>query len=285
MELTAKKVDASGLETGKGMTSAGDVFNFDMAVSDGTTSRKVESFKEKVTVKLSYKDAGVNEDKLGAYRYNPETKTWDYVGGKVNKEDNTIEFATPHFSIYAVMEYNKTFSDIAGHWAKNDIELMAAKHIVDGMDEDTFAPEGKLTRAQFASAIVKALGLDIVEYNNAFSDVSADQWYAKVVQTAANKGLIEGDAGKFRPEDTITREEMTALMVRAYKLASGKTPAAGDIGKFQDKDQIGDWAQEDVKAAYGLGLIDGMDTTTFAPKANATRAQAIVIIERLLGKI
>jgi len=285
MELTIKKVDTAGLGTFEGLTTAGDVLNLDMAVNDGTNSKKIENFNSKVTVIIPYNGAGVNEDKLGIYRYNPETKTWDYVGGKVNKEDKTVEFTTPHFSIYTVMEYNKTFNDIVNHWAKNDIELMAAKHIVLGKDEANFAPEDKLTRAEFAATLVRALGLDLVKYSNSFSDVSSDKWYAGAVQTASIKGLIKGDGVTFRPEDAITREEMTALMIRAYKLAAGKSPVAGDISKFQDKEQISSWAQEDVKAAYGMGLIKGTGNDKFSPEANATRAEAAAIVKRFLEKI
>jgi len=78
---------------------------------------------------------------------------------------------------------------------------------------------------------------------------------------------------------------MTALMIRAYKLSTGKTPVSVNISKFQDKNKISSWAQEDVKSAYGLGLIQGTEDGNFTPELNATRAEAAAIIKRLLSTL
>lgn len=286
VQFAVKKVDEKGVETGNGLTVAGDVLDFGITVIEGEASKQVENFLEKITVRIIYKRNGIDEDKLGVYRYDPVAGLWEYIGGKVNNEDNMVEFTTSHFGIYSVMEYNKTFSDIVNHWGKNDIEIMAAKHIVVGKDEANFAPEDKLTRAEFATAIVRAFGLDLVRYGNTFNDVSAGKWYADVIQTIANKGIIKGDGENFRPEDTITREEMAALMIRAYRLFSEEAPIAEDIGgKFKDDDHISSWAKEDVRSACGMGLIKGTGDDTFNPGASATRAEATVIIKRLLEKM
>ncbi|WP_156456287.1 S-layer homology domain-containing protein [Abyssisolibacter fermentans] len=63
------------------------------------------------------------------------------------------------------MEHNKTFKDIQGHWAKEEIEIMVAKHIAKGKVKDNFAPNDIISRAEFTDLIVRVLGLEGSENN------------------------------------------------------------------------------------------------------------------------
>ncbi|MDY4976098.1 MAG: S-layer homology domain-containing protein, partial [Clostridia bacterium] len=108
-------------------------------------------------------------------------------------------------------------------------------------------------------------------------------WYAKEVNAAAAAGLISGYDGFFRPEDSITREEMAVIIVKAYQLRGGKA-ATGQISRFADGDQVSSWATEAVDQAVSVGLMSGMTYDRFAPGDNATRAQVASLIKRLLEK-
>lgn len=160
---------------------------------------------------------------------------------------------------------------------------MANDGIIKGISDTEFAPDQSITRAEFTALIVRALDLDIVTYQGGFSDVKANDWFAGEVQAALDKGIISKDT-YFRPNDTITREEMAKIIVEAYQILY---PDA-DIDKadlsFGDNASISSWAIEYVRQAVDLGLMNGMDDNTFAPAAESTRAQSAAVIYRLLEK-
>ena len=112
-------------------------------------------------------------------------------------------------------------------------------------------------------------------------DVKSDDWFAPYVGVAAKVGIIVGSDGKFRPNDTITREEMAVIIVKAYTYLGGKG-ANGAIDNFSDKNSISAWAKAYVDSAASVGLISGMGDGTFGPKANATRAQAASVVYRVI---
>ena len=174
------------------------------------------------------------------------------------------------------------FVDIIGHWAETDINDMADKGIVSGVTATTFEPDRSITRAEFAALMTRALKLSAANDDAVFADVSSDAWYADEVAAAAAAGLVVGYDGKFRPEDTITREEMAVVIMKAYAFL-GKSPLSGQLDKFVDKDAISDWAVSYVDQAVSSGLISGMTSNTFAPAENATRAQVTSLIKRLLN--
>jgi len=206
-----------------------------------------------------------------------------------DNDKNTVTIKRHSNSIYTAIEYSKTFSDIATHWAKNDIELLANKLIVDGATDTQFQPERNITRAEFAALVVRALGLNTSATGSNFKDVQASAWYAGVVNAAAKAGLIDGyEDGTFRPNNQINREELAAMVVRALKYAGVKTDVAADkqaqlLGKFQDANSIV-WAKAEIAAAIDAGIVDGMTDVTLAPRDEATRAQSATMLKRLLSK-
>lgn len=174
------------------------------------------------------------------------------------------------------------FTDIIGHWAEQDINDMAEKGIVSGVTKTTFEPDRSVTRAEFAALMVRALGLKQAGGENAFKDVSEGAWYVDDVAAAAAAKLMEGYDGYFRPDETITRQEMAVVIMKAYVFL-GKTPETGKLAQFADQDEIADWAKAYVDQAISSGLISGMTSDTFAPEANATRAQVTSLIKRLIS--
>ena len=174
------------------------------------------------------------------------------------------------------------FSDIIGHWAEKEIQAMANRGIVSGVTETTFEPDREITRAEFATLVVKALNLKST-VSAGFTDVAEGAWYAQYVNAAANAGFISGYAGEFRPEDAITREEMAVIIVKTYQFQGGKTES-GKISEFSDKDQIADWAVTYADQAISTGFISGMTENTFGPKVLATRAQVTAVLYRMLNR-
>jgi hypothetical protein len=246
------------------------------------------------TLTLSYKDhlsTNINEEKLGVYLWDQSKKSWAYVGGKVNLQDKSIQFTTESTGKYTIMEYHKTFADLSNHWAKSDIELMAAKHIVKGKTGTSYAPKEEVTRAQFAALLVRALGIQKakVDHTLPFTDVQTSKWYYNEVAVAYNYGIINGLTDtSFGPNVKVTREQMAVMIIRAMTAADMNVELTNDqvqerLSKFKDQTQIAKWAEDDVAKATQLGIINGRTEETFVPSAYATRAESAVMLRRLLN--
>ncbi|ORX23087.1 cellulose 1,4-beta-cellobiosidase [Thermoanaerobacterium sp. PSU-2] len=222
--------------------------------------------------------------KVAVYYYNPTTNQWEYVGGKVDVSSGTITFNATHFSQYAAFEYDKTFNDIKDNWAKDVIEVLASRHIVEGMTDTQYEPNKTVTRAEFTAMILRLLNIKEEAYSGEFSDVKSGDWYANAIEAAYKAGLIEGDGKNARPNDSITREEMTAIAMRAYEVLTQYKEENLGATSFSDDKSISDWARNVVANAAKLGIVNGEPNNVFAPKGNATRAEAAAIVYSLLEK-
>ncbi|ADL68522.1 Cellulose 1,4-beta-cellobiosidase [Thermoanaerobacterium thermosaccharolyticum DSM 571] len=222
--------------------------------------------------------------KVAVYYYNPTTSQWEYVGGKVDALSGTITFNATHFSQYAAFEYDKTFNDIKDNWAKDVIEVLASRHIVEGMTDTQYEPSKTVTRAEFTAMILRLLNIKEEAYSGEFSDVKSGDWYANAIEAAYKAGIIEGDGKNMRPNDSITREEMTAIAMRAYEMLTSYKEENIGATSFNDDKSISDWAKNVVANATKLGIVNGEPNNVFAPKGIATRAEAAAIVYGLLEK-
>ncbi|THF75254.1 S-layer homology domain-containing protein [Cohnella fermenti] len=214
-----------------------------------------------------------------------------------------VTIRRPGNSAYTVVKKTAAagprFADLNGNWAAQDVERLAASGIVKGVAADRFAPTAAVTRAEWATLLARALGLgdDAEAAASAFKDTSAGSWYAGAVGAAAQAGLVAGyEDGSFRPGQAITRQEMAAMLVQAFRFASvpgsetfaaddanrEETPAAS--GSFADAASIAAWAKEAVGRVAADGLMAGRPDGSFAPEAGATRAEAAAVLHRLLLK-
>lgn len=154
-----------------------------------------------------------------------------------------------------------TFSDVKYHANKTAIEALAARQIINGMGDGTFAPNNNMTRAQFATITVKALGLT-PKANSVFTDVAAVAWYAPYVGTAYTYGIVNGRSPtSFDPDGTITRQEAATMVARAAKLCGMNTDystaAARDVlAQFGDYTKCADWARPSLAFCYDQGILD-----------------------------
>lgn len=234
---------------------------------------------------------GRDQRLLGVYKYIANANQWIYVGGKMNASGQfTVEVSD--LGTYGVLYYEKVFQDMINHWAKDEVKVTTARHITQGMTPDSYQPDGNVTRAQFAALLVRALKLPKAPYGGMFKDVGPDKWYALEVEAAARAGIVEGHDGLFNPEASITREQMATMLVRALRYIGGYTtpPITMDGNgntseRFTDQGEIASWAVGHVEEAIHRGLMQGMGDGSFAPRQTATRAQAAVVIYRLLAKL
>lgn len=170
-------------------------------------------------------------------------------------------------------------------WAQSAIETLAAQGIIKGVGGDSFAPTKNVSRAEFVTLLVRALNLSNTGTLGTFSDVKTGVWYTDSISIAVNAGLVKGSgSGKFEPGREITREEMAIMVANALsmkgQLQSIDNNAA--LQKFADRGKIASYAQEPVAQLTNLGIINGVDADQFDPKGIANRAQAAVMIYRML---
>jgi hypothetical protein len=148
-----------------------------------------------------------------------------------------------------------------------------------------------VTRAEFAALLVRALDINEAQPKQGqFTDVEPGEWYYGCVEAAAGAGLVKGlGEGKYSPQELITREQMAVMIVRALTYAGlNAALATGEqdrlLAGFADKSKISPWSIEPLAKAVKAGLINGSTPTTMEPLANATRAQAAVMIKRMMEK-
>ncbi|HHW48372.1 MAG TPA: hypothetical protein GXX14_07125 [Clostridiaceae bacterium] len=178
-----------------------------------------------------------------------------------------------------------TFEDIQNHWSRKNVEKLATRQIVFGKGNGNYHPDEYVTRAEFAVMITRALGITEEEGTEDFEDVN-DEWFAEDIRTAFKAGLINGSGdGRFYPQKYILRQDMAIMIYNALTFV-GIDVEIEDVeaclSKFSDAEMIDDYAKHAAAVCTNTGIIIGRDKGDFDPHANATRAEAAAIIERML---
>lgn len=170
-------------------------------------------------------------------------------------------------------------TDISGHWAEATILKAVDIGFVAGYPDETFKPQREVTRAEFAVLLIRALELGTgVNNKSSFKD-AIPSWAEPYVALAAERRLVSGyPDGTFRPNDKITREEMASIAVRALDIQASASSNSG----FADANHIAEWARPYVAASHEAGIMQGRGENQFAPKAFATRAEAVAIMLNIL---
>ena len=149
---------------------------------------------------------------------------------------------------------------------------------LNGYGSGLFGPDDHMTRAQAAQMFYNLLLDQEVSAAVRFTDVPADAWYARAVETLASLGMVEGvGGGKFAPERTITRAEFTVMAMHFARLPEGGENPFSDVTSS-------DWFYDQVVGAVQYGWITGYTDGTFRPEATITRAEVTAITNRLLDR-
>ncbi len=181
----------------------------------------------------------------------------------------------------------KTFPDIAGHPNQAAMEALAARGIINGITDTSFAPDKTMTRAQFATIVVRGLGLP-EKATQVFDDVKAGDWFASYVGSAYAYGIVNGkSADRFDPNGTITRQEAAVMVARAARLCGLDTDldaaAVRDtLAQFTDYVTAGDWARQGLAFCYRQGILDD-SALTIQPLVPILRCEIAQMLYNLLG--
>ena len=217
-----------------------------------------------------------------------------------DNEDGTYSFSQPAGSVTIAVTYAEekcggteadncpslAFDDLdTTMWYHEFVDYVIDSGMMDGVADNLFAPETELTRGMIVTILWRLEG-EPAGAAAAFDDVAEGQWYADAINWAAGNGIVDGYGdGTYRPDRSITREEMAVILYRYVGHKGCDVSASGDLSGFTDGLETSSWAVEAMEWATGAGLINGVGSNVLSPEGTATRAQSAAILMRLCESI
>ncbi|MGN7765285.1 LamG-like jellyroll fold domain-containing protein [Paenibacillus sp. 22594] len=249
-------------------------------VSDGSLTDEMEIV---ITVK-KVTTGGSGDNNQGGGNSSPVSPSPTPSPTPVKPETKPSEPAKPEPS----QETPKnTFKDLTNYgWAEKAITALAAKGIVMGTSETTFEPGKKITRADFIVLLVRALDLKAGLDSN-FADVNQGDYYYQALGIAKKLGIANGMGGNlYNPRGEITRQDMMVLAAKALTVAGklSEGDQASELKQFADADQVANYAAGSISSLIKHGIIKGNAGNTINPLGHANRAEAAVMVERMLQR-
>ncbi|MFA9560423.1 S-layer homology domain-containing protein [Evansella sp. AB-rgal1] len=176
----------------------------------------------------------------------------------------------------AAEQVSFTDTDSVKEWAGDAIDYLVGKGAINGRGNGIYDPQTAITRAEAAKVLALSLGLNVDEDAKTELTDATNHWASSFIAAIQDQkpGVINGFTdGTFRPDQTITREQLSKMIVEAYGLTKDETA----IVSFSD---VSGWAQEYVYTLASLGVVNGYSNGTFRPGNDVTRAEAAVFVHR-----
>lgn len=179
------------------------------------------------------------------------------------------------------------FKDVkASDWFHEAVDYVSLRGLMNGVEDEIFAPNGTMTRAMLVTVLYRLNGSEEVTGTNPFADVKSGQWYTDAVIWAKNNGIVDGISDtEFAPNSNVTREQIATIMCRYAKFIGCSVENHADLVGYDDVSAISDWAADSMRWANSVGLITGRTDTTLVPKGTATRAEVATILMRFCENI
>ena len=186
------------------------------------------------------------------------------------------------------------YTDTKDNWARDAIQAMSQAGYLSGYSDNTFKPSAQITREQAAAIYGKVLQhnlneqelADIVTKESAtsYSDVEADRWSNSAIKLVSAAGVMQGTSKTaFTPSKTMNREEFVASAASLAKKLNITTPVKTEKIRFKDEDSISLDYVADINYMAERGIVASGATENFNPKQPVTRAQAAIILNRMLN--
>ena len=175
-----------------------------------------------------------------------------------------------------------TMADAQESWAAEHIERWAQSGIVYGDDQGNFNPTNSLTRGEFATMLVRMLGLTVVG-ENIYSDLTGNEWYAEAILKCTAAGIMAGSAdnGKLNCNATnsISRQESMVMFGRAMGVEPVEDP---DLSQFADGDSVAGWAAGYIAPMVEMGIISGVGNNMIVGTADIDRASTMALLDKAI---
>jgi len=181
-----------------------------------------------------------------------------------------------------------TYSDVNENmWSYGDIMYVTENGLMNGTGGSTFSPAMSLTRAMVVTVLWRMEGAPRVFYKDYFKDVNSRAYYADAVAWAKEKSIVKATSVSewgdeyFSPDRDITRQELATMFIRYADYKNIKLDTTATLDKFTDKADVADWANDAMKWATDVKLINGTGNgNTLSPTGKATREQFAAIMHR-----
>lgn len=172
-----------------------------------------------------------------------------------------------------------TFQDVTSDkWYYQAVEYVNHRGIMNGVSNQSFAPDTGLTRAMLVQMLYN-MESDPQAGTATFTDVKSDAWYAAAVSWAASNGIVDGyEDGSFAPEDIVTREQAALILYRYAVYLGYSTGDKNDLTGYQDTAAVSSYALEALRWANAAGIVNGTDDGALLPQGSTTRAQAATML-------
>lgn len=263
--LTDKNVKFAGLIINKTLTNDNMI-----TLASESEYASIEALQKKIdSLKKTTASSSANKGSNGG---NVGSVTINIVDYKPEQEDKEI--------VLTPVGGEKKFTDLENYsWAEDAIYELKEKGIVAGVSEDEFLPEGELTREQAVKILCISAGIEAVNEPSGFFDIDDSQWYAGYIAAAKDKGLINGiSETEFGVGEKITRQDFAVMIQRVFKLEGNNEEI-----RFKDFEDVSEYAKDAVATLSEKSIISGYEDGSFKPFNNCQRAEAAVIIYRVLG--
>ena len=233
------------------------------------------------TLQKEFIDAfAAQEDEIAAaYAADPASARTMATEQGMEMAQQAIDLANSLYAEYA----EQGFTDVADtDWFADAVQYVSDNGMMNGTSQTTFGPNETTTRGMIVTILYRLEGEPETEATSAFADVAADMYYADAVNWAAANNIVTGyDDTSFGPDDTITREQMAAILYR-YAQYKGYDVTTGGmaLNEYTDAGQISEYAVPAMQWANENDLITGSTATTIEPQGNALRAEVATILMR-----
>jgi hypothetical protein len=207
------------------------------------------------------------------------------MGGKSMKNfaKAVLTLLIAGFAISSVSARNYTDLD-KNHWAYPQIQVMTDEDVVVGYPDGTFKPDQPVTRAEFATEVVKALRQEncILKEIYYFSDVPQGYWAYDLIQKAQSFDLLKAyPDGTFKPDENITKADAIYMMIAAVETSNiSKTKAKQALKIYKDYDKIPAWVLVSAGKAeiYKVTAHNPESPDMFNPEQKISRAELSVCL-------
>ena len=184
--------------------------------------------------------------------------------------------------------FNELHDVPESQWYYDSVRTAVLRGLFNGVSPTRFNPNDTMTRAMLVTVLWRYAGSP-AEGANTFSDVPAGQWYTDAVAWAAHNHIVDGvGSGRFAPNDTITREQMAAILYRYAGTIKEDTSPRAELGGFADRAKVSAWSNDAIRWCVAKEYIGGSrsgDKLLLDPQGSATRAQVAAILVRFLKNV
>ena len=172
------------------------------------------------------------------------------------------------------------YFDFPQNWSKDAMEFAVKNNFITGVSEDKIAPKAALTRAQLAAILSRVMktGAGDVSVLDNFTDADKNAWYAGSMAKAVELNILYGDGDSIYPDRPVTRQELFAILVRAFSVTGGDEST---LASYNDAGSISSWAKAAISAMIAQGYASGYEDKTLRPAQQVTREEFAQMLYRM----